>query len=146
MFYRLVAKPLGMKNYHLFLSPTGDAYGGGGHRFTPREFLKLAQLMLNEGKWNGTQIMSKEWAVKSGSALRQLSRTQRYGWLWNSMEYDYKGRKVRGFFAGGNGGQIFMAIPDLDLVIAFTGGNYSQPQTFVAQRDIIPKYILPAIE
>jgi CubicO group peptidase (beta-lactamase class C family) len=145
MFYRLVAKPMRMSAYHLFLSPTGDAYGGGGHRFLPRDFMKLAQLMLNRGKWDGRQITSSDWASKSGSALRNLTRTQTYGWLWNSVAYEYKGRKVHALFAGGNGGQIFMAIPDLELVIAFTGGNYSHAATFNAQREFIPKYILPAI-
>ncbi|MEO5590470.1 MAG: serine hydrolase domain-containing protein [Gemmatimonadaceae bacterium] len=145
LFHRLVAAPMHMANYHLFLSPTGDAYGGGGHHFIVRDFMKLPQLMMNDGRWNGRQILSREWARKSGSALRNLTRTQQYGWLWNSVEYQYRGRTVRGYFAGGNGGQIFMAIPDLDLVIAFTGGNYSQAATFTAQREFIPRYILTAI-
>ena len=145
MFYRLVAKPLKMSNYHLFLSPTGEAYGGGGHEFLPRDFMKLAQLMVNEGRWNGRQILSREWARKSGSALRDLSKIQQYGWLWNSVGYPYKGRKVRAFFAAGNGGQIFMGIPALDLVIAFTGGNYSDPALFIPQREFVPKFILPAV-
>ena len=61
------------------------------------------------------------------------------------MEYPYKGRKVRAFFAGGNGGQIFMGIPALDLVIAFTGGNYSDPALFIPQRSFVPQFILPAV-
>jgi predicted dehydrogenase len=65
--------------------------------------------------------------------------------LWNSAEYLYKDRKVRGYFAGGNGGQIFMGIPDLDLVIAFTGGSYADPALFIPQRVYVPKHILPAI-
>jgi CubicO group peptidase (beta-lactamase class C family) len=145
LFYRLVAQPLRMSHYYLFLSPTGEVYGGGGHYFLPRDFLKLAQLMLNDGKWNGRQIIGREWARTSGSALRNLTRNQQYGWLWNSVEHPYKGRKVRGFFAGGNGGQIFMAIPDLDLVIGFTGGNYSDPAMFIPQRVIVPELILPAV-
>lgn len=145
MFDRLVARPMRMGNYHLFLSPTGDVYGGGGHHFLSRDFLKFAQLMLNEGKWNGREIISRDWAIKSGSALRRLNSVQRYGWLWNSVEYDYNGRKVRAIFAGGNGGQVSMAIPELDLVIAFTGGNYAQAASFTSQREFIPKYILPAI-
>lgn len=145
LFQRLVAQPLQMSNYHLFLSPVGEAYGGGGHRFVPRDFMKLAQLMVNEGEWNGKRIMSREWARQSGAALRNLSRTQQYGWLWNSLEYPYKGGKVRGFFAAGNGGQIFMGIPELDLVIAFTGGNYGHPALFIPQRVYIPNYILPAV-
>jgi len=145
MFYRLVAKPMQMHDYHLFLSPTGDAYGGGGHRFLPRDFMKLAQLMVNEGRWGDRQILTKEWVLKSGSALRNLSRNQQYGWLWNSVEYAYNGKKVRAYFAGGNGGQIFMGIPDLDLVIAFTGGNYADPSLFIPQRVFVPQFILPAV-
>jgi CubicO group peptidase (beta-lactamase class C family) len=145
MFYRLVAKPLQMNNYHLFLSPTGDAYGGGGHRFVPRDFMKLPQLMLNKGRWGDEQIMSGEWANRSGAPQRNLTKTQQYGWLWNSMVYPYGGRTARGFFAGGNGGQIFMGIPELDLVIAFTGGNYADPSMFISQRVFVPEWILPAI-
>ena len=146
MFHRLVAKPLQMHNYHLFLSPTGEAYGGGGHQFVPRDFLKLAQLMVNQGRWAGRQIMSRDWALKSGSALRNLSKIQQYGWLWNSVEYPYQGRTVRAFFAGGNGGQIFMGIPALDLVIGFTGGNYNDPSLFIPQRKLVPDLILPAVQ
>lgn len=82
----------------------------------------------------------------SGSAMRNLTRTQQYGWLWNSHEYSWKGRTVRGYFAGGNGGQVFMAIPELDLVIAFTGGSYGQAATFMSQREYMPRYVLPAID
>jgi CubicO group peptidase (beta-lactamase class C family) len=145
IFYRLIAKPLQMRDYQLFLTPTGDVYGGGGHRFTSRDFLKLAQLMLNEGTWKGRRIMSREWTLKSGLAMRNLSKQQQWGWLWNSVEFPYEGHTVRGIFAGGNGGQVFMAIPALDVVIAFTGGNYAQAATYTSQREFIPRYVLPAI-
>jgi len=122
LFRRLLAEPLQLRNYHLGLRD-GDLYGGGGSRFTTRDFAKMAQLMLNEGRWGGKQILSREWVRQSGAPLRNLW-SQQYGYLWNSIEYDYRGRKVRAVFAGGNGGQISMAIPELDLVIAYTGGNY----------------------
>ena len=72
-------------------------------------------------------------------------RGQKYGYLWNSYDYPYRGRSVRAIFAGGNGGQVFMAIPELDLVIGFTGGNYSDAATFIPQRTLVPEYILPAV-
>jgi CubicO group peptidase (beta-lactamase class C family) len=145
MFYRLVAKPMHMSNYHLFLTPTGTAYGGGGHHFTTRDFMKLTQLFLNNGKWEGRQIVSREWVRKSSAALRQLSAVQSYGYLWNSVEYPYRGRKVHAFFAAGNGGQVYMGIPDLDLLIAFTGGNYADRVLFRVQRNFVPEDILPAV-
>ena len=144
LFERLVARPLRLRNFYLGLRD-GDLYGGGGSRFTPRDFLKLSQLMLNGGRWNGKQIVSAEWARRSTAALRDLTPTQQYGYLWNSMEYSYRSRKVRGFFAGGNGGQISMAIPDLDLVIVFTGGNYNDAATFRAQRNFVPEWLLPVV-
>jgi CubicO group peptidase (beta-lactamase class C family) len=101
--------------------------------------------MVNEGKWNGRQIISRDWTRQSGAALRTLWPGQQYGWLWNSVDYPYKGRTVRAFFAAGNGGQIFMGIPALDLVIAFTGGNYSDPALFIPQQVFVPELILPAV-
>ncbi len=138
LFDRLVAQPLQLNNYHLGLRD-GDLYGGGGSRFTTRDFAKMAQLMLNEGQWGGRQILSRDWVRQSGAALRDLGTTQQYGFLWNSIEYDYRGRKVRAVFAGGNGGQVSMAIPDLDLVIAFTGGNYGT-------RGLNAQLLLPAVQ
>ena len=147
MFHRLLAKPMHMGNYHLFLQPTGEAYGGGGHRFTTRDFMKLTQLFLNGGKWEGRQIVSPEWVRKSTAPLRILSPSsgQTYGYLWNSVTYDLNGRKLFAFFPGGNGGQVAIGIPDLDLLIAFTGGNYADRVLFRSQREFVPQDILPAV-
>ena len=65
--------------------------------------------------------------------------------LWWATTYPYKGRTVRAFYAAGNGGQIVMGIPELDLVIAFYGGNYSQPVAQLAQRVYVPEFILSAV-
>lgn len=143
LFDRLVGRPLRMRPYHLMLQPSGEAYGGGGHQFTPRDFLKLAQVWMT-GRWGDRRILSADWLRRSRAPLRDLTPRQQYRWLWNSVEYTVGDRKVRAYFAGGNGGQISMTIPELDLVIAFTGGNYSMPTTFTAQRDFIP-YLLPRI-
>ena len=147
MFERLVARPMRMGRYHLFLQPTGQPYGGGGHYFTTRDFMKLTQLLLNDGQWEGRQIVSREWAQKSGAALRVLSPKsgQTYGYLWNSVAYPYRGRKLHAYFPGGNGGQVYIGIPDLDLLIAFTGGSYADPVLFKSQREYVPEDILPAV-
>jgi CubicO group peptidase (beta-lactamase class C family) len=145
LFHRLIARPLRMERYHIQLTPTGGAYGAGGHYFRPRDYLKLAQLMVNEGRWEGRQIVDRDWARQSVAPLRNLSPTQQYGYLWNAHQYPYRGRTVHAFFAGGNGGQIFMGVPELDLVIGFTGGNYGDPALFIPQRVFVPEHILPAV-
>jgi Beta-lactamase class C and other penicillin binding proteins len=104
MFYRLVAKPLQMKDYQLFLTPTGDAYGGGGHRSHRATFLKLSQLMLNEGTWKGQRIMSKEWVLKSGSRCA-ISASSSNG-AGCGIQSSFLTRSHRsGIFAGGMAGR-----------------------------------------
>jgi hypothetical protein len=38
-----------------------------------------------------------------------------------------------------------MGIPELDLAIGFTGGNYNDPALFIPQRSFVPEFILPAV-
>ena len=39
-----------------------------------------------------------------------------------------------------------MAIPELGLAIAFTGGSYNMRSLFIPQRELIPQLILPAVQ
>ncbi|HUJ15701.1 MAG TPA: serine hydrolase [Thermoanaerobaculia bacterium] len=145
LFRELVAEPMQIRNYGLMLTPTRDAYMGGGVRLTSRDFLKLAQMMMDGGRWNGKQIVSAEWAKQSTSRATMIG-SRMYGYLWWLEDYPYQGRKVRAFFAAGNGGQIAMAIPELDLAIGFNGGNYSDPALYIPQREYVPQDILPAVK
>ena len=77
-------------------------------------------------------------------ALHDLNNIQ-YGYLWWNIEYPYKDRKLRAYFAGGNGGQLVLVVPDLDLVVATYGGNYADRVSFVLQQEYVPQYILPAV-
>ena len=38
-----------------------------------------------------------------------------------------------------------MGVPELELVIAFFAGNYSDRATFIPQREYVPNFILPAV-
>jgi CubicO group peptidase (beta-lactamase class C family) len=146
LFQKLLAEPLQIARYYLPLSPAGDYTMTGGARFPPREFMKLGQLHLNGGTWNGRRIFTPEWSRRATSPLYYLDAyKQSYGYLWWVVEYPYRDRNVRAFFAGGNGGQIVMVIPELDLVMAFYAGNYNDAGGRTAQRTYVPKYILPTI-
>jgi CubicO group peptidase (beta-lactamase class C family) len=68
-----------------------------------------------------------------------------YGYLWWNIEYPYKNRKVRAYFAGGNGGQLVMVIPELELAIATYGGNYADRVSLALQQEYVPRYVLPAV-
>jgi CubicO group peptidase (beta-lactamase class C family) len=145
LFARLVAAPLGIKHYAMNLTPTGEPYMGGGIHFRPRDFMKFGQLMLNKGVWERKRVLNETWIARATSPLRKL-RDIHYGYFWWVSDLPYKGRTVRAFFAGGNGGQVVMAIAELDLVIAFYGGNYGDKVLYVPQRVFVPEFVLPAVE
>jgi CubicO group peptidase (beta-lactamase class C family) len=144
LFHEKLAAPLQFGRYAIPLMPLGEAYMGGSMRLRARDFLKLAQVMLDGGKWRGKQIVSAEWVRASWKPRYELSGIQ-YGYQWWSMEFPYRDRKVRAYFAGGNGGQVSMGIPELGLAVVFFGGNYADPATFVPQRQYVPQYVLPAV-
>lgn len=144
LFEERIAGPMQMRRYGLALAPEGEGYMGGGSRFTARDFLKLAQLMLDEGRWNGKQVVPAAW-VRESLRPRFEMFDQRYGYQWWSVTYPYGDATVDAYFAGGNGSQISMLIPALDLAIVFLGGNYNMPAALVPQREYVPKSILPAV-
>jgi len=144
-FDRLVGGPLRFARYAWPLDPAGHAYGGGGVRALPRDFMKLGQVMLDAGTWHGQRILARDFAARASSPLHDLNGVQ-YGYLWWNIEYPYKDRALRAFFAAGNGGQAVMVVPALDLVVAIYAGNYSDgPAAIHVQQDLVPSYVLPAV-
>jgi CubicO group peptidase (beta-lactamase class C family) len=144
LFAERVAEPLDIDRYYLNLTPTGDWYLGGGARFELRDFMKMGQLVLDGGVWNGRRVLDRAYVAQMTAPLVDLQQ-RRYGYYWWSQEYPYRGGQVRAVYAAGNGGQIVMAIPQLDLVIAFNSGDYAHAAALTAQRIYIPEFILPAV-
>ncbi|MEO8673516.1 MAG: serine hydrolase [Tahibacter sp.] len=140
-----IAAPMGIRRYHLPITPTGEMYMGGGVRMLPRDFMKFGQVMLDQGVWRGKRIVDADWVQRSAEPRFELAGIH-YGFLWWITEYTYDHRKLRAYFAGGNGGQVVLVVPELDLVFAAYGGNYGSRATLIPQREYVPKYILPAIE
>ena len=148
LFDESVARPLQFDNYHLNLQPTGEPYLGGGAKLRPRDFMKFGQVMLEGGTWNGTRIIPQAFARAAGSplvTLRKQREGMRYGYLWWTVDYPFKGRTITAYFASGNGGNVVVVVPDADMVIACFGGNYNSRAGWAVVTEHIPRYILAAV-
>jgi hypothetical protein len=98
--------------------PDGLEYGGGGLFATTEDNLRLGQLYLNGGSWQGQRIISEEW-VKAATAKQINNDEERLA--DNRMGYGYQMwlcRPAGVYRFDGAKGQFVIVVPDLDLVIS----------------------------
>jgi CubicO group peptidase (beta-lactamase class C family) len=147
-----LARPLQFGRYYLNLMPNEQAYMGGGAYLRPRDQLKLGQLYLNGGVWNGKRVVSKSWVTESTAVHSRFSPTyslgqkHEYGYGWHIHDLKSGAETFRVFAAEGNGGQFVIVVPDLDLVVGITGGSYGEfDQWYRWELELVPQFIIPAV-
>jgi CubicO group peptidase (beta-lactamase class C family) len=143
-FDRLLGDPMKIHSYGWLLDPAGNPSGGGSVNLLPRDFMKIGQLMLDGGTWDGRRILSRDFVARASSPLYRIGE-RGYGYLWWGQDYLYQGRTIHAFAALGAGGQVMMVFPELDLVIATFGGSYSSSGWRYMGGELIPEHILPAV-
>ena len=118
---------LGIPNRPWATDAQGRVWGSGMLHLTPREMLRLGQLVLQEGWWQGKSVLPATWIsqmvcprVKSYIFMEGLPE---YGWLWWLPGPD----ETPGFYATGYGGQYIAVFPALDLVVVMTGQVSDHP-------------------
>ncbi len=145
LFERLVAVPLGIQRYVWAIDRARNPYGGGGMGLQARDYIKFGQLMLDSGVWKGERIMSREFVARATSNLHQINGTRPYGLAWWQEEKPYKDGTAKGFAMLGAGGNIVVVFPELELVVATTGGSYISRGWRYPGGELIPNFILPAV-
>jgi CubicO group peptidase (beta-lactamase class C family) len=97
----------------------GITLGGFGILTTPREMGKIGQLVLNNGMWNGEQIVSKDWIdeMTTPRIPPNVTRTTdiAFGYQW-WIEIE---RNI--IFMWGRGGQFVFINKDKNLIVVMTG-------------------------
>lgn len=117
--------PLGIEPRGWPRDSQGYYYGSGDAALTPRSMAKLGQLYLDDGLWEGAEILPPGWVEESwqrysrdvydGDILSSI-RSLGYGYLWWSATSGAH----RVDFAWGHGGQLIFVVRELDLVMVAT--------------------------
>ncbi|MFC7680564.1 serine hydrolase domain-containing protein [Paenibacillus sp. GCM10028914] len=122
-------------------SPEGHSMGHVGLYLTSRDMAKFGQCCLNEGKWNGQQIMPQEWLQTAlTSQTAGYPAFGDYGFQWWTGKIDGQSFSL----AHGHGGQQIYLFPELDAVIIFT--QDSHVSRWKNPRMLLEKFILKAVE
>lgn len=111
--------PLDMDSVQCSTDPQGISDGGNGFAMNVYDMAKLGELYLNNGNWNGEQIISEQW-VKDSTTLQfdRSSGSADYGYQWWVRTFGENAYPA--YFAQGHYGQYIFVVPDLDLVVAIT--------------------------
>ena len=119
---------------------------GGGLSLRSRDYLKLAQLYLNGGNWNGKQVISADWVKNSTTPKADVGHEDlEYGYLWWLGSFGPETYRHKAYLMMGSGGNKICVFPDLNLTVAITstffgGGMKAHRQTAT----ILSDYIIPA--
>lgn len=128
-----LARPLGMRDF----DPARHRRTGNAERsehlayhmhLSTRDMARVGYLMLREGKWDGRQLVPRDWVAESTRAFTPVSEmnpaTRRdgpfgYGYLWWVWDGPHAQGPYRGAYTGlGAIGQHITVLPALDLVVA----------------------------
>jgi len=96
------------------------------------DYARFGRLLLDEGIWNGEQIISKEWIRESTLEDKTVSRDYYPDWMGAGCQRTYYKYQWWGhtncdssyqFFASGNLGQEIYILPREDIIIVHCGNS-----------------------
>ena len=109
-------KPLGFGSTLTWDKVQGSSAGGWGLHLTTGEMITFGRLLMDGGKWDGSQIIPSEWVSSAMSPQVNFS-----GDGYSATGYGYQIWRIRdGWLCSGLFGQYIAIIPEKKAVIAIT--------------------------
>lgn len=132
-----VFTPMNVTEWAWEESPEGVNTGGWGVHIQPESLAKFGQLILNEGRWEGKQLVPTEWIREMCKKHRETGR-EVYGYhIWHCGGHDGAVR------ADGALGQYVISVLDKDMVVVMTEATLGNGRD---QRRLIWNVLLPHIQ
>ena len=131
-------------------SGDGEPVAASGLRMTPRDLARIGQLVLDNGVAGGRQVLPEKWLTECLTPRVSVDEQRRYGYQWYIGDFAYGSRAHprldRWVGCFGNGGQRLFVMPDLDLVVVVTAGNYVAPDQGIPPIRVMREAVLASIK
>jgi CubicO group peptidase (beta-lactamase class C family) len=142
-----IFRPLAIHGIDWDLNPQGINLGMIGLRLRTEDMAKFGQLLMQNGVWNGKQLIPKEWIKEATSFKIESYDTGNKrpkdlnDWAQGYCYQMWRGRNnsVR---LDGMAGQFVILIPDKDAVVVLTA-NAKNTQD---ELNLVHNYLIPAIK
>jgi CubicO group peptidase (beta-lactamase class C family) len=128
--------PLGIDVFQWEKHADGLTFGAFGLWLRPRDMAKIGKMMVQNGMWDGEQIISARWVAES-TGLQTSHHT--YGYYW----YPWEDRGT--FYAEGHGGQLIYVVPEHQLVVVVTADPCSNARALASRFDELFIGIISAV-
>jgi CubicO group peptidase (beta-lactamase class C family) len=141
-FQEQIALPTGLQDYNVAEQRksgnlNASRFPAYHFHFSARDMARIGYLMLRNGKWGSTQVISPEWVSKIISVVTPLEEVPpsrmnmfEYGYMWWLFKVEdpaFKGA----YSARGAMGQFITVLPALDMVVVFkTDSVYERTTTW----------------
>lgn len=124
-FKTRIANPLGMEDFRIgdgkYVNGRDSVHRAYPFWMTARDMARFGLLFLREGRWNGQQVVPRDWVKSSTTSYSDARANGGYGYMWWVAT---NGKHLPGvqlpegtYSARGNGGHYILVVPPFDLVI-----------------------------
>lgn len=126
---RALFDPLGLGPTEWSIDLKNEPRAASGGRMRPPDLMRIGQMVLANGVWQGKQIVALDWLQRSTAPAVTIDGARRYGWHWyvGELPVGTPRRAAPTISAIGWGGQRLFLVPALDLAVAMNAGNYRLP-------------------
>lgn len=142
--------PIGIENWNWTLATENVTNTVNGLAMSRRDMARFGVLFLNDGRWQGKQIVPEEWVRKSTS-VQVLGKGDYFPYAYGYQWWRLQDREPTvgmlaindAYFALGFGGQFIFVVPHLDLVVVSTAANFGPDEALFLK--LLRDHIFPAV-
>ena len=148
-------RPLGITEFN-WETDNGIPHAYSDLHLLPRDMAKIGLLVLQDGQWDGKQIVPREWIRESTRPYVHESPYFEYGlYWWYRSQSDLPWWKEPGtgtptehdkIIALGYGGQYIFIIRDLNLVVTTTASDYGNGPKARSKVPMVIEELVPLLE
>lgn len=144
-------KPLGVEKFAWVKIADGKPSAASGLRLRSRDMTKFGLVYMNDGTWNGKQIIPNtivaqtiKSQITTGDTYPGIPHIGYSNQFWHITEV-IKGDTTRYMQCQGNGGQLIVQDKSNNLLFIITAGNYNRWNLRKNAFDLYTDFVYPAI-